>query len=228
MPRMARIAPGDVVFHCLNRGNDGRDLFNDEGDFVAFERVIEATLKAEPTRLLAYCLMHNHWHFLLWPRKDHELAAFMHRLTTTHVRRWHRHRNSDGRGHLYQGTYKSFPVKEDGHFLTVARYIERNPLRAGMVRRAELWRWSSLWLREQGSPQQRGLMTEWPVSRPANWIAVVNRPQADKEEAEMAECIRRGRPYGDSPWQTAAARRMKLQSTFHPRGRPKLKEDKRN
>jgi putative transposase len=224
MPRVARIAPGGVIFHCLNRGNDQRDLFAGNGDFAAFERVIEMALEAVPTRLLAYCLMHNHWHLLLWPRKDGELGAFMHRLTTTHVRRWHRHRQSDGRGHLYQGAYKSFPVQDDGHFLTVARYVERNALRARMVRRAEDWRWCSLWRRERGSPQERGMLSEWPVEAPARWTSLVNSPQNDKEESELLECIRRGRPFGDRPWQSTAAKRMNLQSTFRQPGRPKKEE----
>ncbi|HEX5244708.1 MAG TPA: transposase [Tepidisphaeraceae bacterium] len=106
MPRTARIAPGGVIFHCLNRGNDQRDLFDDEADFAAFERVMQASLEAVPVRLLGYCLMGNHWHLLLWPRLDGQLAAFMHRLTTMHIRRWHRHRDSDGHGHLYQGTFR--------------------------------------------------------------------------------------------------------------------------
>lgn len=221
MARVPRIAPGGVIFHCLNRGNDGRNLFDAEGDFAAFERVLSETLELVPTRLLAYCLMHNHWHLLLWPRADGELAAFMHRLTTMHVRRWHRHRNSDGRGHLYQGTYRSFPVQEDRHFLTVARYIERNPLRAKMVRRAEDWRWCSLWRRENGLPQERDVLAEWPVDRPPGWTTFVNRPQTDREEADLADAIRRGRPYGDSAWQAIAARRMNLQATLRSRGRPK-------
>jgi putative transposase len=221
MPRVARVAPGGEIFHCLNRGNDRRDLFDGDGDFAAFERVLEATLQATPTRLLAYCLMHNHWHLLLWPRQDGELAAFMHRLTTMHVRRRHRHRQSEGRGHLYQGVCKSFPVQDDRHFLTVARYIERNPLRAKMVRRCEDWRWCSFWQREHGSPHQRGMLAEWPVARPEDWRIMVNRPQTDKEEAELAECIRRGRPFGEDAWRIAAARRMNLEATFRPRGRPK-------
>lgn len=125
MPRSARKAPGGVVFHALNRGVGRRTLFHKDQDYAAFERILERALSIVPVRLLAYCLMPNHWHLLLWPRRDGELAAFMQRLTTTHVRRWHRHRHTDGRGHLYQGTYKSFPVQEDAHFLTVARYVER-------------------------------------------------------------------------------------------------------
>lgn len=223
MPRTARIAPGGTIFHVLNRGNDQRKLFDDAGDFAAFERVLETTLDLIPVRLLAYCLMSNHWHLLLWPRRDGELGAFMQRLTTTHVRRWHRHRHSEGCGHLYQGTYKSFPVQDDRHFLVVARYVERNALRAGLVRQAENWQWCSLWRREKGSPQERGTLSEWPVQRPADWRKWVNEPQTEKELVALRESVRRGRPFGRPAWQAAAASRLKLEFTFGQRGRPKKK-----
>ena len=133
-----------MVFHVLNRGNDRRDLFDDRGDFEAFLRVMRETQDRFAMRILAYCLMSNHWHLLLWPVEDGDLGAFMQRLTTTHVRRWHLHRHSVGLGHLYQGTYKSFPAEGDDHFFTVARYVERNALRANLVKKAEKWLWSSL------------------------------------------------------------------------------------
>lgn len=221
MPRTARIAPGGFIFHCLNRGNDRRELFADEGDYAAFERVLEATLEAVPVGLLGYCLMPNHWHLLLRPRADGELGRFMQRLTTMHVRRWHRHRHSDGRGHLYQGTYKSFPVQDDRHFSTVARYVERNALRAGLVQRAEEWRWSSLWRRQGGSPQARAMLADWPIRRRRDWLDWVNQPQTDKELAELRESVRRGRPFGDEDWQARTAKRLGLQSAFRPRGRPR-------
>ena len=96
-------------------------------------------------RILAYCLMPNHWHFLLWPEWDDELSEFMHQMTTTHVRRWHKAHHSEGAGHVYQGPFKSFPVEDDDHLYTVCRYVERNPVRAGLVGRAEDWVWSSAW-----------------------------------------------------------------------------------
>ena len=224
MPRNARIAPGGVVFHCLNRGNDRRNIFEDDGDFAAFERVLEATLEQVPVRLLAYCLMPNHWHLLLQPQKKGELGQFMQRLTTTHVRRWHRHRHSEGRGHLYQGTYKSFPVQDDGHFSTVARYVERNALRAGLVDKAQDWQWGSLWRRERGTPDQRGILSEWPVRRRSDWMQWVNRPQTDKELAELREAIKRGRPFGDTAWQADTAKRLHLEASLRPRGRPRKSE----
>src|SRR5690242_9422729 len=137
MPRAARIAPGGYLFHVLNRANGRMTLFDKEQDYAAFLRCLADALAAEPLRLLCYCLMPNHWHLVLWPRLDGQLGRFMQRLTVTHVRRWHEHRHSTGRGHLYQGTYKSFPVQRDAYFLTCCRYVERNPLRAKLVERAE-------------------------------------------------------------------------------------------
>ena len=221
MPRAARIAPGGVIFHCLNRGNDRREIFADDADYAAFERVLQVAAEIVPVRLLAYCLMPNHWHLLLWPREDGQLGAFMQRLTTTHVRRWHGHRHSEGRGHLYQGTYKSFPVQDDEHFLTVSRYVERNALRADLVKRAQDWRWCSLWRRERGSPQERDLLSAWPVERPPDWLQRVNRPQSQKDLAAVRESLTRGRPFGQPLWQHATAAALDLQATFRPRGRPR-------
>ena len=210
-----------MVFHCLNRGNDRRAIFDDAGDDAAFERAMESVVRAIPMRVLAYCLMPNHWHLLLWPRADGQLAAFMQRLQVTHVRRWHQHRHSTGRGHLYQGAFKSFPVQEDGHFLTVARYVERNALRAGLVGTAPDWRWSSLWRRERGSAQERGLLCEWPVGRPADWVELVNQPPAEKDLEQVRQCVAKGRPFGAEPWQRQAATALGLESTFRKPGRPK-------
>ncbi len=220
MPRTARIAPGGVVFHCINRGNDRREVFSSDEDYAAFERVMAAALDATPVRLLSYCLMPNHWHLVLWPRADGDLGRFMQRLTTTHVRRWHGHRQGNG-GHLYQGVYKSFPVQDDRHFLLLARYVERNPVRANLVDRAEAWRWGSLWRREKGSPAERGMLAEWPVARPGDWLKWVNEPQSETELAAVREATRRGRPFGDPTWQAATAARLNLQSTFRKPGRPK-------
>ncbi|HVV99014.1 MAG TPA: transposase [Planctomycetaceae bacterium] len=101
-------------------------------------------------RVCGYCLMPNHWHLVLWPERDGDLAAFMLRLTVTHVTRWQRHEKQVGHGHVYQGRFKSFPVSSDEYFYQAVRYVERNALRAQLCRRAEQWRWSSLWRRESG------------------------------------------------------------------------------
>jgi putative transposase len=107
-----------MVFHVLNRGVGRMRLFLKDADFQAFERIIEKTLQTCPMRICAYCLMSNHWHFVLWPERDGDLGAFMQKLTITHVRNWQENRHRVGYGHLYQSRYKSFPVESDEHFLS--------------------------------------------------------------------------------------------------------------
>jgi hypothetical protein len=92
MSRTARVAPGGMLFHVLNRGVGRMRLFLKEGDFAAFERVIAKTLLTRPMRIVSYCLMSNHWHMVLWPEREGDLAAFMQKLTITHVRNWQENR----------------------------------------------------------------------------------------------------------------------------------------
>ena len=135
MGRPLRPTAGDVVFHVLNRANARRTLFEDEGDYAAFIRVLEQACARVAMRLLAYCVMPNHWHLIVWPRKDGDLSRFMNWLTLTHTQRWHQHRHTVGEGHVYQGCFKSFPVETSEYLLMVCRYVERNPVRAGLVDR---------------------------------------------------------------------------------------------
>ena len=144
MGRPLRAAEAGYVYHVLNRANARMTIFEKDEDDEAFERVLAEAVERTKTRLLAYCLMPNHWHLMVWPQADGELSAFVGWLTLTHTQRWHAHRHSAGTGHVYQGRFKSFPVQEDEHFYTVCRYVERNALRANLVSQAEQWRWSSL------------------------------------------------------------------------------------
>ena len=221
MTRVARQAPGGVVFHVLNRGVGRMGLFDTAADYLAFERVLAETLAVRPMRLLAYSLMPNHWHLLLWPQEQGQLARFMQRLTITHVRRWVEYRHDRGHGHVYQGRYKSFPVQDDAHFLTVARYVERNALRAGLVVRAEDWRFGSLWRRERGGAEERRILSPWPVDRPRAWLRQVNTPDHPAELAALRQCSRRGSPFGTPAWVSHTAALLSLESTLRSRGRPR-------
>jgi putative transposase len=165
--------------------------------------------------------MPNHWHFVLWPKHDGDLAAFMQQLTTKHVRRWQLHRGRVGYGHVYQGRYKSFPVEKDEYFYQVVRYVERNALRAGLVERAEAWRWSSLWRRTAASPDERQLLSDWPVVCPKQWCKIVNQPQTEAEVSAIRRCVTRGQPYGNEHWVRRTAKRLGLESTLRAPHRPK-------
>jgi putative transposase len=210
-----------MVFHVLNRAVGRRTLFRTDDDYRAFERVLSETLALRPMRICAYCLMPNHWHLLLWPERDGQLSAFLQHLTNTHVKRWKAHRHEVGHGHLYQGRFKSFPLEEDQHFYTVARYVERNAARAGLVRRAEAWPWGSLfrWLR--GSAEDKALLSAWPLPRKSGWVDHVNRPLTEAELAAVRKSVQRGTPFGSGDWSQRTVRRLGLESTLRPRGRPK-------
>jgi putative transposase len=221
MGRPRRIALGGYVYHVLNRANGRLPIFQKDGDYDAFVRILGEALEHVPAmRLLSFCLMPNHWHLLLWPRGDGELSDFGHWLTLTHTQRWHAHYHDVGTGHLYQGRFKSFPIDADEHFLHVCRYVERNALRAGLVRRAEAWRWSSLWLRQQAVDAARLLLSDWPVTRPRDWLSVVNRAQTGAELTALRRSVQRGCPYGSEAWTKRAVHRLGLESTLRPRGRP--------
>ncbi len=221
MGRGRRVAPGGLVYHVLNRGVARLALFEKDADYDAFERVMAEAMQEFPTRLLSYCLMPNHWHMVIWPREDGELTDFMRWLTHTHVMRWHAHYGTSGTGHLYQGRFKAFPMETDEHFYTVMRYVERNALRANLARRAEEWRWSSLWRRQFGDVESRKLLSDWPLPRPRNWVDIVNQPQSDAELQSLRKSVQRGTPFGSSQWQVRTANRLGLEWTIRPRGRPR-------
>ncbi len=211
-----------MAFHVLNRGVGRRTLFGKQEDFLAFERVMQETLRVRPMRVCAYCILSTHWHFVLWPENDGDLPAFMQQLTNTHVKRWKQHRHETGYGHLYQGRYKSFPVQADDYFYQVVRYVERNALRANLVQRAEWWPWSSLGcLARDDIPA--AVLSAWPLPRPDNWVEMVNEPQTEAELQALRHCVNRGTPYGDAGWSTTTSELLGLQSTLRPRGRPRRK-----
>jgi len=221
MPRTARIAPGGMVCHVINRGVGKNDLFFKEDDYLAFERVIQETLEKRPMRIMSYCLMRNHWHFVLWPENDGDLARFMQRLTVTHVTRWQKHYNLVGFGHVYQGRFKSFPVETDEYFYQVNRYVERNALRANLVKRAEEWSWGSLWIQKYGTTEHRGMISDWPLPRPRQWIKYVNEPETEAELLALRRSSIRGTPYGSMDWVEKTAKKLGLEATLRSPGRPK-------
>lgn len=226
MGRPLRKAAGGLIYHAWNRANGTLQIFDDDVDYAAFEKVLAEAVERTGIRLLAWCLMPNHWHLVLWPRKEGDLSEFMRWLTLTHTQRWHSRRRDAGSGHVYQGRFKSFPVQEDGHFLDVVRHIERNPLRAKLVKRAQNWRWSSLWAFERGPTDDKPLTSPWPVRRAAGWAESVNKPPAPDDAQAVALSIKRSRPFGDPVWQRRTAARLGLNMTLAPRGRPPLARNK--
>ena len=195
-------------------------IFEKPQDYEAFEQILQEAVDRTAMRLLAYCVMPNHWHLVLWPRHNWALSQFTGWLTLTHTQRWHAHRHSTGSGHVYQGRFKSFPVQDDEHFYTVCRYVERNALSANLVRRAEDWQWCSLHRWKHGTLAERSLLAAWPLARRPGWIEHVNAPQTDAELAALRRSIQRGCPLGESSWTRKIVSTLGLETTLRPRGRP--------
>jgi putative transposase len=191
-------------------------VFHGEGDFHAFVRLIGQANARVRMRVLAYCLMPNHFHLAVWPERDGDLSRWMHWLLTAHVRRYRKvHRGS---GHIWQGRFKAFPIQEDEHLLRVIRYIERNPLRAGLVTGAELWPWSSLQARSRSEPLR--WLHPSPVALPKEWPRYVNLAMHDNELAQLRHSVAHGTPFGDPSWVEMTVKRLGLEETLHPPGRP--------
>ena len=221
MPRTARSVEAGLVYHVLNRGNGRMRLFHKDEDFAAFERIIAEGLNRYPVELFTYCLMPNHWHLVLRPRTSESLSRLMGWIGVTHVRRHHEHYNTRGGGHLYQGRFKSFPVQDGSYFLTLCRYVESNPLRAGMVARAADWSWGGFFARDWiGKPFS---LADWPIAPPRDWADAVHRGWEDAELDGLMACEERGRPWGDSSWVKTTADRLGLGFTLRGPGRPSSK-----
>ncbi|MBT8083712.1 MAG: transposase, partial [Woeseia sp.] len=157
MPRTARASKGGICYHVISRGNRRATVFHGPADYHSFTDLMIRACTRIPMRVISYCLMPNHFHFVLWPHSDGDLSKWMQWLLTTHVRHYHRLRDTDGR--VWQGRFKAFPIQTDRHLLTVMRYVERNPLRANLVESARQWSWSSL-----GATNSSELSCQGPVA----------------------------------------------------------------
>ncbi len=222
MGRPLRILLAGYAYHIVNRANARVPIFTNEQDYLLFENTLFQACSKFEMRLCTYCIMPNHWHLVLWPQKDDEVSHFMRWLTLTHTQRWHSVHKTTGSGHLYQGRFKSFPVQNDSHFLTLCRYIERNPLNAAMVEKAEQWRWSAMWHRTNKTNRNNNLPHfQWPVDMPKDWQVLVNQVLQEKEIAEIKRAIEKNRPLGEVEWMMKTSLSLGLKSTMNGRGRPR-------
>ncbi len=174
MPRPPRTDVGDEMYHVINRSNGRVPIFHTDADYLDFEHLLTEIQETLDMRILAYVIMPNHWHLLLYPRLDKDLSKALQWLGTTHATRHHARHNTIGNGHVYQGRYKSFVIGDETHLLTVLKYIERNPVRANLVKRAEDWKWGSAHRRVHSSLKQKSLLSNLPVDLPNNYVDWIN------------------------------------------------------
>jgi putative transposase len=191
MPRPPRFCPDGVPQHIVNRGNLRAPIFCESADYLGFLAALTDAADRTTVRLLAFCLMPNHWHLVLWPLDGSEISAYMQVVMNAHIRDLQRRHGTAGTGHIYQGRYKNSPIVTDRYFFNVCRYVEANALCAGLVGRAEDWEWSSLV--RSGPMDDLNIMSPWPLVRPVNWREMVNRPQSNRAIKEIEKQIRRQR-----------------------------------
>jgi len=219
MPRIPRIDVGGEIYHVINRANARLPIFFTEEDYELFELILEEAQEKFGVGILALLQVPNHFHLVLQTFKDNDLQKFMQWLTLTHTQRWHTKNGTIGTGHLYQGRYKSFLIQGDKHLLAVIRYVERNPLRAKLVRKVENWNFSSLSRQLSGNLKKQKLLAVWPIETPKNYLTFVNMPMNEKEEEMIRYSVDRGKPFGSDAWSVAMIDRYGLKATIRKRGR---------
>jgi putative transposase len=219
MPRTRRHIFAGTVYHVLNRGNERARIFHTHNDYRRFIDLMEEVAVKVPMRVIGYDVMPNHVHLLLWPEADDSISRYMHRLTGTHALQLRFKDSTVGTGHVYQGRFKCFPVQTEEYYFTCQKYVEDNAHRAGLVARAELWQWSSLYERLHGGR----ILSPGPLPLPERWPEIVNLGPGDSELDAIRTCARGGRPYGSAEWVDQAVARHGLEARVRPRGRPRRK-----
>jgi len=204
-------------YHVINRGNNRATLFHDRADYIHFIWLLSRAQRRVPLRVLAACLMPNHVHIVARPDDDRALSRWTHWLFTTHVR--HHHMKYGTTGRIWQGRYKAFIIQDDEYLLTVMRYVERNPVRAGLVADAAEWEWGSFRWRLTGG--MRPAICSPAVALPGDWPARVNQPELPRDLEAIRTSINRQRPFGSSAWVERTARRLGIERSLAPVGRPR-------
>ncbi|HVJ27799.1 MAG TPA: transposase [Vicinamibacterales bacterium] len=172
MARPRRNTAPNAIHHIVNRANRKKLIFRKPEDYKAFVSILEEAVDRFGMRLIGFCIMPNHWHLVVWTNDTVSISAFMHWVTSTHVRRYHLHYGLTGTGHLYQARYRNHVCKDDDGVVKVMRYVEGNPVAAGLTERAQKWEWSSMRVRLAGD--EAGFLTDPPVALPADWPTYVN------------------------------------------------------
>jgi putative transposase len=169
MPRLARIVVPGVAHHVTQRGNRRQDVFFSDADYRTYIDLVSAACGPTGVSCLAWCLMPNHVHLILVPRDEDGLRAA---LANAH-RRYSRLVNSahGWTGYLFQGRFASYPMGAC-HVMTAIRYVELNPVRAGLIRRAERWPWSSAKAHVDGAADG---LTDLDAMRGVHPITVIPR-----------------------------------------------------
>jgi putative transposase len=221
MPRLARIAVPGYPHHLIQRGNNRQPVFVDDTDRSRYLELLREAAREHGVTIHAYVLMDNHVHLLATPERERALSDFMHKLGTRYVG-WFNHRHQRS-GTLWEGRFRSGLIDADSYLLTCIRYIELNPVRAGMVPAPADWRWSSA--RHHLGLDVDPLLTDhsifWtlgntPFEREVRYREFLLQPFPAEEARSFTKACLRGRALGSPAFLDRAGQ------PAHPRkrGRP--------
>jgi putative transposase len=218
MPRQPRLVIPGVPHHVAQRGNRRQPTFFGEADYALYARLLEQYCRKAGTAIWAWCLMPNHVHLILVPSHEDGLRAALgeaHRRYTSAI-----NAREDWRGHLWQSRFASFPMDEK-HLIACARYVELNPVRAGLAKRPEEWRWSSarahLGLGADGVTDAAPLLERIP-----DWGALLDGGLEESARDAIRARERSGHALGDDAFLDRLAAATGRSTTPKPRGRPRL------
>lgn len=225
MPRPPRPIAAGLVYHVVNQGNNLRKVFFKEGDYEAFLQSLLDLQSRKPFELYGYCLLNNRFHLLIRPQK-HSISQLIQSVLISHSQRYRKRRK--GGGQVWQGRFKSPVIENDEHLLMVLRYIEASPVRAKKVKRAGAYRWSSFAAHCKGQPNEL-LSTCLPYEqlspylavRQRRWDAYVHQTADVAELAAIRRSVDRSLPFGSSSWIKKLSKKLGLDLTTRPQGRPK-------
>jgi len=197
MPRRSRVVIPDCPHHITQRGNNRRDVFFSNADRDTYLKLLQQHCSAFGVSVLGYCLMTNHVHIIATPQREISLANAFGR-THNDYSRWLNVSRGES-GHLWQSRFYSCPL-EQPHLWAALAYVERNPVRAGMVAAAAEWPWSSAAAHLNLPRAHQWLpMQAWQENwSPETWqIALAQGLDEASFRARLAEATRTGRPLGD-------------------------------
>ena len=218
MPRIARTVAHGYPHHITQRGNYRQRIFETDEDYLQYLKWLKAYSIKYALEVWAYCIMSNHVHFVCVLKKEDSLARAFNALHMRYAQYVNRRRKASG--HLWQGRFYS-TILDEAHVYAAVRYVENNPVRAGLVGKAEDYRWSSA--REHVDETADGIVSRrcYLVGEISNWRRYLH----EKEDKEMVNEIRKGsmtgRPCGDESFIRKLERRFSRRLKALPHGRPR-------
>ena len=222
MPRIARIVGVQYPHHIVQRGNNREKVFLDPEDFKKYLFLLQKYSKEREARILAYCLMGNHVHLLIRPMAENTLFKMMQGVALCYTQYFNRRNGRTGR--IWECRYHSSVIDEDRYLWAVSRYIEKNPVRAKVVRRSEEYPYSSAKAHLLGKSDPllgEKLFMEGELS---DYKAFMKGLEDSMLQEEIRRKARLGRPLGDGGFSESLLQKLGRNLTFRPRGRPRKKD----